>query len=428
MPLFGAIEPIRELYEAVGPEMPTDLKSTPVPTTLPESPTVLHYNYDEGHAGRFSVPHTTGGSIAADWVMARADRKKYIMQFLAFRPIGSPAGYMGSDPFVMFIPGLNTPHEPVPTTRCTVERIQHAANILCIPMAQIHIGTSFDQGDAPIRCRRAPLLRFLLERIPEQVRPVPDPDEEDTFLIKADQLDTIQVALSMFNVIDTPIKKSVTALLATTEVDDAPPFVVVAYSRGSVETAAALKKYVSEAPGQRDEIEKRLRDRVTIVTVGSASHDYPDGPAYVHLSAWNDPLAKSLGVSARHNSDKGGKDCVFLNCDAPYNKDAFDNHNFDAITSQFLAVVMAKSGATGLRDLWEKARSGKMVVPDEIERVVCAMIVLTKGTDWLWNKEEAWKDVADGVLPSLPDAVKLLTEKVGVDFVDRVARNFEPTK
>ena len=82
---FGAFA---DLYKEIGPEMPSDLKSTPLKTDLPDAQgKVLHFNYDEGHAGRFSVPHSNGGSLAFDWLMAREDYAEYMSKYIMFHDV-----------------------------------------------------------------------------------------------------------------------------------------------------------------------------------------------------------------------------------------------------------------------------------------------------------------------------------------------------
>lgn len=428
IPLLGDLAPLRNLYSAIGPEMPEDLMSSPVTTDLPHAPKVLHFNYDEGHAGRISVPGTAGGSLDLSWALNLPAPAEYIRSNLAFRPKGVKPLQEGD--LVFFVPGMNTLHEPASGETTAIDRIEHYVRVLgSVHMAQIHVGTSFDQGDAIIHAARAPLLLALLSggMLPGSALPSEVGDQEGDLVFRGRQIDNVQVALSEHNAIDTPVKKSIRQLLATTEEALAPGFVLMVYSRGAIECEAALKRYKDEAGGTEAEIEERLRERVTVVTVGSASHDFPDGPAYVHLAAWSDPLSSERGVTGRNRAEKGGKDAVFLNCPSPYHEDAFDNHNFGALTAQFLSLVLAKSGAKGLRELWEMGNEGRMVVPDDTDRVLRAMIMMTRGFEWLWSTGEAWKNIPMGALPTADDAEGILRREIGDEFVEMVLLNF-PSK
>lgn len=435
LPGAGSLDAMRELMDAVGPEMPDDLQSTKVPSKLPGNPGLLTYNYDEGHAGRFSVPgEKSGASLAFDFVLKQQDPFDYIVKNLHFRNKDSVdvRAEEEEEEVVIFVPGLNTPHQPAEGETTTWERVEYYVRVLStVPMAQMHTGTSFDQGDVRIDASRAGIFRSLViglgSNLPGAVKPK---EEGDEVVWAARQIDNIQLTLSQYNVIDTPVKEHIRELLDTTKDKDGKPFVLMVYSRGSIECEAALRKYIDNCTkgfigGESDEdIEKRLRERVTVVTIGSASHDFPDGPAYIHIAAWTDPLASASGMTAKNNAKSGGKDAVFLNCGSPYHVDSFDNHNFGAVTAQLLAIVMAASKATGLRELWDKAQAGDMVVPEDTDDLVKAMIQLTRGFEWLWNVEAAWKDIPMGALPSAEVAEATLREKIGNEFVDRVKANF----
>eukprot|EP00177_Eucheuma_denticulatum_P000352 GFKZ01000604.1.p1 GENE.GFKZ01000604.1~~GFKZ01000604.1.p1 ORF type:complete len:459 (+),score=70.60 GFKZ01000604.1:445-1821(+) len=419
------ISVLKELYSAVSPDLPSDLTSTPVPTNLPNNPPALHFNYDEAHAGRFTVPHTDGASLPFDWVLAQPDPRDYIMANLAYY---SPSCTYHSDSteLVIMSPGLNTVHQPRPGELPSTARMIHYTNILMsYPMAQIHTGSSRDQPAVVVDASKAPLLRALAPRLPERARPTVL--DGGALKWEPDVLDAMQVALSAVGHWEPPVKVSMGGMLETSRKEGASPFVLVVYSRASVECDSALRKHVKESlerGEEREEVERRLRERVTVVTVGSASNGFVDGPRYLHLAAWNDGLSAGMGVNAKNNVDGAGREAVFLNCDTPWNAEAFDNHNFSSSTSQYLSVVMAASGATGYADLWDKARRGEMVVPEGVNEIVNAMIVVTKGAEYLWDPEAAWKGVDRSVFPDRTQALRLLREKMGEQFAERLLKSF----
>lgn len=424
---------IHGLYQGVSPDMPFDLQSTPVTSPIAEAPDapVLHFNFDEGHAGRFSVPETEGGSLSVDYVLSRPHPGAFVMANLAFYdPFDTPAAFSPETEIVIFSPGLNTFHAPSPSHqhRTSVERVIHYVSVLgSHPMAQIHTGTSSDQPTIVTNASRAPLLRFLLNFLPGPARP--EQNDQNQLLWSPQTIDAMQTTLSYINYWDTPLKSAFVKLLETSKLPDAPPFVLMVYSRASVECDAALRKHVEESRKTESklQIERRLRERVTIVTVGSASSTFVDGPAYLHLAAWTDSLATSLGVTAKHNAHRAGKDAVFLNCNTPYNDKAFDNHNFSSSTSQFLSLVLHKNNARGYRDLWEKARAGEMKIHDNVDELCRAVITVTNGTDYLWNPEDAWDGVDKSILPDLETAKVLLREQMGDEYIDRLLINFDGT-
>lgn len=457
----GSAGAIYDLYKAVGPEMPDELVKTPAKTVIPGLP-AHYFNYDEGHAGRFSVPDTNGASAEFLWTMAQTNPAQFILHNLTFRSSAEDrtpnlisaepltetestngnvtaesdklddadeaGGVVKSDEEVrIFIPGLNTVHQPRDGETTTVERLKHYVRVTGLPMSQMHIGTSFDQGDVDIESTATLRTLFMNNLIPNSLKPQQNGNRMHWH---SRQIDRVQAGLSKLNMIDTPIKdnvKYILDLLINKSEDDSSlsaPVVFIAYSRGSIEIEAALRSFITDSELEKAELERRLRDKVTVMTVGTATDNFPDGPAYIHLAAWNDPLASQSGITARHNPQGGGADALFLNCDSPYNPEAFDNHNFSVVTSQYLSIVLALNDASGLRELWELANQGKLIIPDDGDQHTRAMIQLTRGFDHLWNAEAAWKDVPFGALPDRDAAEKILIARLGEGFVQRVREEF----
>lgn len=414
----SAYPALRTAYDQAGPDLPKDLVETPVKCSLDQP--VCHYNYDEGHAGRMSVPDTSGGSVSFDKIINRSNPESYIAQNLTFYPPSQQSPKV--DYIVTFVPGLNTFHEPKEGETTTVERLIHYTKVLNFPLSQIHLGTSLDQGKVIIPPEEAknliPALKPVMGSLPGNIKPKIHSDGSITW--HPGQIDSLQIVLSRSNHVDIPVKKSIRSLIKTIEEPSAKPITLLGYSRGSMELEAALRQYVKENPNSFD----LLREYVTVLTIGNSSREWPDGPCYIHLSSYTDSVTISRGVS-ESKPEGAGKDAVFLHCDTPYNDDAFDNHNFGSITSQFLSIVMAASKATSFRDLWKKAQSGNMVIPKRVNEATRAMIQLTDGFNWLWSPEEAWKDIAYGALPNEEKARATIREIVGDEFVDAIVKNYK---
>lgn len=481
----GSVGALYQLYDAIGPEMPSDLKSTAAKTSVNGLP-ALYFNYDEGHAGRFSVPDTKGASVAFDWVMRRPEPSQYILKYLTFRDgtitasatatattaattaaatattfttegkkaevadgakEADDAKYAkeaedaddaddakdeegGSEELAVFIPGLNTLHEEKEGETSTVQRLKHYIKVTNKPMSQLHIGTSFDQGNVGIKPGPGKLIQAIFDNplIPDSLKFT---RQGESLEWNARQIDSLQAALSKVNLIETPIKTSIKGLLdnAFTSSENLEPVTIIAYSRGTIEVEAALKTFIEkkiEEGMKLEKVEERLRERVTIVTIGSATADFPSGPAYLHVAAWTDPLASTSGVMRGHNDseEKAGKDAVFLNCSSPYNSEAFDNHNYGAVTSQFISVILSLNNVDHFRDLWNLGFSNKLIVPDDVDDLTNAVIQLSRGYEWLWTPEAAWKDVQFGALPSNEDAENLLTKRLGNAYVNHMKKTF----
>lgn len=419
---------LQDLYDAISPEMNANLRSEPAsgaPTLPGFSPDdVLRFNYDEGHAGRLTVFETEGGSIDFERVFERPDAWEFIHKYLAY---GEP----DSGENVVFCTGLNTVHQKVEGEKTAPERLIHYTKVLGFgKLSQIHTGTSMDQGDVRVDLSKAVMFRSLLavaERRLEDAGVAPSYEEKRVAVWSSRQIDRLQLVLSTSNRVDTPLKKDLRLIFDTTKDPAGDPVVIMAYSRGSLELVAALNKHVKDskhAGESSSAIEQRLFERVTVVTIGNASKDFPDGPAYIHLSCWNDPLSKERGVNGKSKKGAGEK-AVFLNCDSPFHPDAFDNHNFGAVTAQYLSVVMRLNNTMRYRELFDIAHSEKgLFIPDDIKAVHFAMIQLTKGYQWLWNPSAAWKDIPIGALPEPSDAEGLLRHRFGNEVVERMLQTF----
>lgn len=426
---FGFFGVLRQLYEKVSSAMPPNLEGTKVSSGISDQLAEGYtYNYDEGHAGRFTLPpeKDVGASLAFDHVYTQDAPFDYVCEHLTFPPPVPVED--GPSMSLFFSPGLNTLHQPAPGETTTPQRLAHyVRTLLHLPMAQIHIGTSMDQGDAVVDATNAPILRGLLYLfnglIPEAARPKVD---GNTLIWEAGSLDGMQAGLSQFNFIDTPLKERFRKMFDDTKTADAKPVTFAVYSRASIEMCAALKKHYEESrkAGEKNgQIFDRLRKYVTILTIGVATSGFPDGPAYVHLSAWADPLASSMGVNGERTRG-AGRDAIFVNCDTPYNKESFDNHNFGSITAQYLAIVMSANGVKDVRTLWDKGQKGELKTIEKEVKVLAAMIVLTDGLKWLWTEDEAMAGVPDGTFPEAEAARELLTAQFGEEFVKQISAAF----
>ena len=208
------------------------------------------------------------------------------------------------------------------------------------------------------------------------------------------------------------------------------------------------------------EAELLLHKALTVVTISSLSQGFVDGPAYIHVSMNDDPLASTLGVS-KSNPEGGGKDAVIMQALSPYlyddedENDASNNnnciykndaHNIDSCVMQFLSLVRRINGVTSFREMYnvgiadadEKKldisaslfavdiRSvGQLVIPPRIDcELIPAMIRATGGERWLWNPEfqlgEGGVEGFYSPLPSLEYAQAELENQLGYNSYDEI--------
>lgn len=425
---FGLFDVLKQLYSKFSTALPHNIVATSIPCPIPDtSVEALTFNFDEGHSGRFTIPAAAdvGASLPFDYVYTTPDPAAYIRTHLSFQP---PLPPDPSAPQIFFAPGLNTLHQPAEGETSTPHRLAHYVRVLLyLPMAQIHIGTQMDQGDAELDASSSPFLRRLLKIVspllPERGRPIVDGKH---ILWKPTMLDAMQAALSQFNVIDTPLKQCFRKLLDNTRGPHAQPVTFVVFSRAAIELMAALHKHVEKSDKldeSKMEMKERLRKFVTVLTIGVPCNNFPDGPAYIHLSSWTDPLTKVIGVNPKRTSG-AGKDAVFLTCDSPWNEKASDNHNFGAVTAQYLTIVMRANAVRSLRTLWELGQGKGIIIPENATELIKALIVLTRSKEWLFIPEEAMEGLSEDAFPNDEEAATLLAEGLGREFVHQVGAAF----
>lgn len=430
--IMNHFDVLEQVSKRVSPDMPADLKATAMPDKI-EGDAEAHletFNYDEGHAGRYSVPIVAaeGGSLNAAYVNSKEadERSSYISSNLTF---AAPAS-LGEIESVLFSPGLNTIHQPFEDETTAPLRAKHyTETLLSVPMCQIHTGTSFDQGDLVIDLSNHFVLRLLLRGISRLTGGnIPKFSEDGRSIVFSNRsIDTIQTVLSLLGLVDTPLKVSFRALLDSTKSDKAVSITLATYSRASAEVMNALYQHIDESKKSgetREQIFDRLRKYVTVMTIGAVGKAYPDGPAYLHLSSWTDQLTSKIGVNGLRQLG-AGKDAVFLNCDSPLNPTANDNHNFGSITAPYLSLVLRANNTNSLRELWQLGQDDKIIQPPNVDKTLPAAIVLTNGLDWLWNKKEAMEGVADDAFPDKEAAFEALSADMGTDYAETLKRVFQ---
>ncbi len=303
---------------------------------------------------------------------------------------------------IFFTPGLNQWHEPrLPTETTSPERFIHYSNVLGGKrMINMNMGTSCDQQTLTVDAR----FSSLLSALPSDIAPT---RRGNDYAWDPRQFDTLQLLISERNLLDNPVKQNYRILFGAKV-----PVVLLCYSRAAVEVAAALSKFIQDEVDRgraKTAVQASLYENVTVVTIGNATRTYVDGPRYIHVAMSEDPLVVSRGVT--ESSQRGaGRDALFLTCaTTPYAAKAFDNHNFGSITAQYLSLVMHMNKVSGFRELHELGTDGMLIEPTHEE--LCAMIMLTRGYDWLWSAEDAWSGIPHGALPTYDGAWDILRRR-----------------
>lgn len=448
------------MQEQFGVQLPADITYETASVAEPAlADLAFRSNYDEGYCGHFSIPGSAGAAARFEQIMAQPDPLAFIRQYLSFSPTKAEMpdsrtsrqrpqswlrrwlGRQSQNPglpkteptspevspeqqeWVVFAPGLNTLHAIQPgwegeTT--TPQRLQDQyIPILQTPMAQLHLGTDMDQGEAVLPV--SPGLRQALEdnRAALEAAGLMPQLDQDAARFDPRQRDRVEALLSQQGLARPLFQQHAIQLFKLNETAQRP-MVWMVYSRSTGELSSALRRYIADfvaeatardpqqtATTAQAQVESLLRQLLTVISIGNSDRNWPDGPAYVHYSAKSDrpeggtdPLTQDFGVHA--DAPKGaGQDAVFVHVDGIFS--GFDAHNFGASGAAGLKLVLDLNGCTTYRQLWEKGRAGSLRLPSSEQ--VAAKVVLTDGAKWLWNPQAAWAGVN---LPSQEAAARLL--------------------
>ncbi|NEQ96563.1 MAG: hypothetical protein F6K30_07545 [Cyanothece sp. SIO2G6] len=411
----SSIPTVLKMAELFGAGLPDDIAYTPANVKNPVlRPMAFFANYDEGYCGHFSIPGEKGAAADFAQIMAQADPFEFIRKNLTF-------GDQGRDEWVIFSPGLNTLHARKPgweQEQTAPQRLEEQYQpILGTPISHLHLGTDMDQGDAVVPLSLEGKV-FLEQMHPQlQAAGVMPEMRGDYAVFNSRQRDRVEVLLSQKGLARPLFQQHVVRLLQVNETAQRP-IVWMAYSRATPELSGALQTYIGDYIQRREnigvdvakaQVEAFLREHLTVLTIGNAIRQWPDGPAYIHYSGRSDrpeggtdPLTNGMGVHI-DAPEGAGRDAVFLHADGLFS--GFDAHNFGASGAATLKLIMDLNGFTTYRQIWEQGQGGAIKVPNYEQ--IAAQVVLTDGGKWVWEHQVAWNGV---YLPTYQDAQRIIAD------------------
>jgi len=395
--LAGNLPILRRVKALFGANLPADAAFRRADVQNPALVEMAFYsNYDEGYCGHFSIPHEEGAAANFDKVMAQPNPLQFVKSNLTF-------GTQNNGEWVLFMPGLNTLHKVKPgweTETTTPQRLKEQYQpVLQVQMAQMHLGTDMDQGEAAVPLDDEGQAFLESARSQLEAAGIMPRLEASQAVFDARQRDRIEAILSQYGLARPLFREHLVRLLRSNETARLP-MVWLAYSRSSTELCQALHDYIADAKqrypeSSTDDIERFLRGHLTVLTLGNAIRSWPDGPAYIHYSARSDrpeggtdPLTSQLGVHAGAPTG-AGSDAVFLHADGIFSD--IDAHNFGAVGACTLKLIMDMNELTKYRALWEQGRWETLKIPSYEQ--IAAKIVVTNGQRWIWKEDTAWRDV-----------------------------------
>lgn len=205
-------------------------------------------------------------------------------------------------------------------------------------------------------------------------------------------------------------------------------------------------------------VEDLLHQALTVVTFGNSCRSFCDGPAYIHISMYDDPWTNTLGAhSGNEDGSGGGQNAVYFHAYSPYDEEdtneaqkttsirslkSHNAHNLNSCLIQYLCLIMRINGIQSFRALYDSARfvdptaildinpkhfavnysnHGELVIPPRIDHeLLPAMIYATGGGQWLWDSDDESHTDFDEVLPDEIEARSHLEESFGYSVFEEI--------
>ena len=335
-----------------------------------------------------------------------------------------------------------------------------------MPYAQLHLGV--DHGDEYLNVE---LDVELVNKLDELNLLCNDQrsskhSTQGQYRIKTDELNLIETMISnkAFELEQQTIMKMIDAAVDFVRRDplnesNEPHLVLLAHCASCSLVASAIAKWKEEQlqnSQSLQRIEDLLQQAVTVVTFGNVCRSFCDGPAYIHISMYDDPWTNALGVHSS-NEQGGGKNAVYFHAWSPFDQDdtvesqqtlsvdslkSHNAHNLNACLIQYLCLIMRINGIQSFRALYDSARfvdptaildinpkhfavnysnHGELVIPPRIDdELLPAMICATGGDKWLWDDGDQPSTDFDGVLPDEIEARSHLEESFGYSVFEEI--------
>lgn len=248
-----------------------------------------------------------------------------------------------------------------------------------------------------------------------------------------------------------------------------PHLVLMAHSISASVVASAISTWKQQQIQQQKQKVKRVEDllnqALTVVTFGNVHRSFCDGPAYIHISMYDDPWTTALGSTSSttpnapplNNAESGGLDAVYFNALSPYfeydqekslqsttavsSLKSHNAHNLNACTIQYLCLIMRINGIQSFRALYDEARfvdpiaildinpkhfavnckHGELVIPPKIDyELLPAMIQASGGDQWIWKSGDGDHDEDESCLPDDIEARSHLEENFGYSVYEEI--------
>lgn len=401
---------------------------------------------------------------------------------------------------------LSNLHQSLPSSLKQLEYISKVLTVegLAPKISLLHVGTSTNNNggdgsddDSWVRLEVTPDTLRSLEALGLLLRPFDALlTESGDFRIQRKDVDLLRAVLCSGTETamqqeesDEAVVETLIKLIDSSVQCDRPQLVLMSSSIQCIYVAMAIAKWkdrVTSSTALTEAIteakaEDLLRRGLMVVTIGSLTSDFPDGPSYVHVAMLDDDLAADTFLPSSYREKSPNKDNndddntkynsknapIVLNSISPYyeasrdhslmGKDSTDAlyrndaHNMLACSVQFLHLMFRINGASTFRQLHEQGSEpapmldispsqctitlpyGKGVGILELpqDEILLAFLQAMDVGQWLWNSKgirdddydddgDAQEDVVDLVLPCAEYAEATVAEYFGYDVYEEL--------
>ena len=334
-----------------------------------------------------------------------------------------------------------------------------------MPFAQLYLGVDYDDDYLEVELDVESINKLAsLNLLCHEHESNEDGRTRCQYKIRTDDLNAIQTIVSeealkdeqqtLIKLIDAAVE-----LIRRDPLNESnePHLVLLAHSASCSVVASAISSWKEQQLQNQQSpqrVEDLLHQALTVVSFGNICRSFCDGPAYIHISMYDDPWTNALGAHLGNEEGiGGGQNAVYFHAYSPYDEDlqttastcslkSHNAHNLNSCLIQYLCLVMRINGIQSFRALYDSARfvdptaildinpkhfavnyinHGELVIPPRIDdELLPAMIYATGGDQWLWdNDDESHTDI-DEVLPDEIEARSHLEESFGYSVFEEI--------
>ncbi|CAJ1966475.1 unnamed protein product [Cylindrotheca closterium] len=379
----------------------------------------------------------------------------------------------GQDETVVMMSNL---HQPLSTSW---QQVEYVSKVLTVEgqypsISLLHVGTSCTNTSDDLSMIRMTLTHDSVEALKSlnliSLHPQDEPltGENGEVLIRRRDIDILRAVCCGINN-DDLVVETLMKLIDLTVTSSQPRLVLICSSIQSVYVAAAIEQWKEMATSSvrrlphssgltETEVQELLKERLTVVTMGPLS-ELPVGPAYIHVSMYDDALAKTIALPVKEHKNQDGDDSNFPNnpvvlqavspypsasseqnnwpTDALYSNDA---HNMLVCAIQFLHLVLRINGLSSFREVFEQGSQptpildisqsqfninyagtakGLLALPQD--EILLAVLQAMGVGQWLWNPQDEYDDdIVEEVLPHFDYAKATVEEYFGYDTYEEL--------